>query len=611
MMMRGLFDPPEEPQGFSLADWEEDKADSAGLRYYQRDAAEACYDLLIRGVVPEKAAELNANRTTAGAARSTMIVLFTGGGKTQVFSAIVKEWTAIIRRVDPHSHARVLVLAHRTELVQQARARLEQMTGEHVEVEQADKHASLRARIVVASIDSIKQKRRLERFPRDHFSLIIMDEFHHYISETYRRPADYFETAKLLGVTATPDRGDKKALGMLAESVAFKMDIEDGIDEGFLVPIEGKEVVVDSVDLSHVETTRGGDFHQDQLDDAMLKGMEGICQKLFELVPNEHTVVFTPGVATAHYGAAKLNEYRPGCAAAVDGETPPDVRKRVLADFAAGKLHYVFNCAVLIEGFDAPITNVVARANPTKSRSRYAQEIGRGTRVLPGVIDDVQGRGMEETRKRLIALSAKTKMLVLDFTGNCGEHSLVGPEDILGGKYTDEEIKAAKKRRKETGETDVKKSLDQARRELKALAAMTKAKVEARVIDFDPFNVFAPAEGREQAYRMQNGFKPMSESQFKALSKLGFTGQQLNGKSAHEASVMLAASAKRREKGLASYKQLEHLKRFGVGSKELTAARASQALDYIASCGWKTKSINPQRLNAIVGSGPREPGSDG
>ncbi len=533
---------------------------------------------------------------------------FTVTHNTQIFSATTKEWLDLVRSVSASSPGRVLVLAHREELVKQAAKRLEQITGELVEVEKAEKRAWMGARIVVASIQTLMKKARLERFPRDHFSLIIHDEAHHYVTKNYRRPAEWFDQAKLLYVTATPDRGDGKAMGKVCETVAYKMDINDGIKEGFLVPIDAEEVVIQKVDLSGVEKTKDGDLNQAQLDEAMLKGAEGICQELYKRVPNEHTVLFTPGVKMAHYCAAKLNEYRPGCAAAVDGTTEEFERKRILQDFAEGRINFVCNCAILTEGFDAPITNVVARANPTMSRSRYAQETGRGTRVLPGIVDDVQLKDQAETRRRLIAASTKPVMLLLEFTGDGSKHSLVGPEDILGGDYSDAEKKQAKKVRKETGETDVQRSLAEARRQLAAIAKAMDAKVEATSRKFDPFTTIAVHEAHEHKYRLQHGYQAMTEGQLQALREMGLTTKELEGKSKHEAFVMLKRAAEHRKRGLASLKQLRTLQKYGVGDEKTSARRASSGIEYLVSCGWDSRRIDANRLATLVGTGqPRQP----
>ena len=142
--------------------------------------------------------------------RSTLVVLATGLGKTQIFSSIAK-----------HHEGRVLVLAHRAELIEQARIRLELMCRERVDVEQAEHRSGGGARIVVGSLQTVTRQDRLEHLTRTGgFSLVIVDEAQHLSAPTYRRPIDHFVDAKVLGVTATPDRADGKALAQVCRSRA-------------------------------------------------------------------------------------------------------------------------------------------------------------------------------------------------------------------------------------------------------------------------------------------------------------------------------------------------------------------------------------------------------
>lgn len=600
MTSLSLFD---QPEGGSLFAWEEAKADSAGLRYYQRDAIDAVKAKWREGHFGKASDEstLALPLSVSTPLRKILIVLATGLGKTQCFSAVAKEWKDDCREFG--LPANVLVLVHRDELVTQAVKRLEQMTGELVEVEKAERYASLRARIVVASIDSIKSKKRLERYPKDHFGLIIVDEAHHYIAKTYNRPFAYFDGAKVLGVTATPDRGDGKALGQLFDDVAYRMDIQDGVEEGFLVKPEAISVFLESIDLSRVSETKEGDLNAAELDEEMLKSGEGVCKELFRLFPTTSTILFTPGVKMAHYCANKLNEYRPGCAAAIDGETPKDERRRILKEFKDGEITFVTNCAVLTEGFDSPATVVCAIARPTGSRQLLAQMVGRVTRVLDGVIDDVQGKEMAELRRQLIALSGKTHCVWLDFMGNEGKHSLQCPEDILGGDYTEAEIKQAKKLRKETGETDVRKNLNHARAMLKALAANMDAHVKSKVTEFDPFDLIKAHPKQEERYAIAHGHKAMTQRQEDALRRIGLEPHEIRGMTFHSANVALQKNAERRKKNLATIKQLKHLKRFGIVDPNLTMKQANAAITYIASPAvrWQTKNVNPHILNKLIG----------
>ncbi|HET6279432.1 MAG TPA: DEAD/DEAH box helicase, partial [Polyangia bacterium] len=332
---------------------------AAGLRPYQVEAVQAIQDAL---------------KLT----RSTLLVMATGLGKTQVFGAVTAAWP---------KPGRVLVLAHRDELLDQARRRLQQMTGEYVDLEQAEFRAS-GARIVVGSVQTLSRPKRLERFPQDAFELVIVDEAHHAIAATYRRVLKWFEHAKVLGVTATPDRQDEQGMHNVFESVAYKREIEDGIKDGFLCPIRVTQIQVDKIELSAVRTT-AGDLNQGDLDAVMSteEVLHGVVDPTMKEAGDRRTIVFTTSVANAHRMAEIFNRYRIGCAQAVDGETATDKRRAILAGHKRGDFQFLVNVGVLTEGYDDPGVACVAMARPTKSRALYAQCAGRGLRIAPGKAD--------------------------------------------------------------------------------------------------------------------------------------------------------------------------------------------------------------------------------
>jgi len=318
-MQASLFDRP----GSALDDLFTDLDHDDGLRWYQRESVDA-----IRR-------ELLANC-------STLIVMAMGTGKTRCFSQLIREW----------DKGPVLVLAHREELIQQAKASLELIVGDYVDIERAQEQSSFRSRYVVGSIDSVRQKKRLERMGHERFSLVVVDEGHHIVSASYRKVLDWFGPAKILGVTATPDRADEKALGQIFDSVAYVYDIEAGIDDGFLVPLEGRHVDVAAVDLSNVHKS-AGDLQAGELDEVMARAVTGIVHETLRLYPDRQGLAFFPGVRSAELAAQSFNEKRPDSAAWVSGETPPEQRAEIVRDFKAGRYRYLCNCQVFLEGFDS------------------------------------------------------------------------------------------------------------------------------------------------------------------------------------------------------------------------------------------------------------------
>ena len=184
-----------------------------------------------------------------GGHRKTMVVLPTGCGKTILFSAIASDQV--------QKGGRALILAHRGELLSQAADKLKKATGMDAALEKAEA-TSLGApeRITVGSIQSLAQQRRLERFPHDYYSTIIVDECHHILSDTYQRVLEHFPGANILGVTATADRGDKRQLGQYFDSLAFEYSLRQAIADKYLVPIVAQMVPL-KVDLSDVGMSNG------------------------------------------------------------------------------------------------------------------------------------------------------------------------------------------------------------------------------------------------------------------------------------------------------------------------------------------------------------------
>ncbi len=421
--------------------------------------------------------------------RSTLLVQGTGTGKTVVFAHVIKT-------IQP---GRALVLAHRNELIWQAKEKIEAVTGLPVEIEKANMSAGTnlftRTPIVVGSIQTqisgSKGKRRYMRFKPEEFSLLVVDEAHHCTSASWKEVVAYYQrnpNLKLLGVTATPKRADEEALSQLFESVAFEYGILTAIQDGYLVDIAQQFVSVSGLDYSHVKTT-AGDLNEGDLAKVMEmeENVQGVCQPSLEVmfglppktlkqipVPQwreylsglnrrpRRTIVFTVSVAQAEMYADVFSRAMPGVEW-VCGKTSPDKRKSTLDRFALGETHVVANCGVLLEGFDNPGVEVIVMARPTKSQVLYSQCIGRSTRPLPGVVDGVE---TPELRRAAIAGSAKPLARILDFVGNSGHHKLVTCVDVLGGKITEEARQAAKQKAVKDGKP------------VRILVTMTNAEVE-------------------------------------------------------------------------------------------------------------------------------------
>lgn len=547
-----------------------------GLRYYQQDA----YDSVFR--------ELKTNR-------STMVVAATGLGKTRLFTAIAKAW-----------NGRVLVLAHRKELVDQAAESLKMHCQEAVEIEQGQLKSE-RARIVVGSVQSVCQQHRLDRIGRDGFSLVIVDEVHNYLAKTFRRVLDWFSEAKVLGVTATPDRTDGKAMGQIMDSVAYKMDIKDGIQSGYLVPLKIGRVRINSIDLRGVNKVRG-DLHEGKLEKVMLESVGAVVQKTLELHPDRQGILFFPGVESAELAAQKINLIQPGSAIFIDAKTDKDERAQLVADFRAGKYQWFCNCSIAVEGFDAPKASLVAIACPTTSRKKYTQMVGRGARVIAECVAGIDGRGDAGERRAAIEWSEKSDCVILDFVGNSGKHSLVSPIDLLGGSYDEEARAEARKEMEELEDGEVadpEQILQRAKQRVEArLRALQSVEflVQATVDYVDPFTCLGMDEKALNEKELSlGGPTKMSSNTRDMLERFGVDRSEIDKMGKVHGDKMLRTLFSRKRFKLCDYGQLKLLKQWGITTSKVSEKQAREAIGYLSECAYgKTKPVDAQHLRALA-----------
>lgn len=341
--------------------------------------------------------------------RKVLIVLPTGCGKTIVFSSVAE--TQVTK-----GH-RVLILAHRGELLDQAAAKLKALTGLDCAFERADSMSLGSALpVTVGSVQSFAQEKRLALFPHDYFQDIIVDEAHHCLAATYKRILNHFSNANILGVTATPDRGDMKNLGMFFDKVAYEYSMVDAIRDGYLCPIKAQMIPLE-LDISNVRLS-GGDFSAEDTARSIDPYLQQIACEMAAHCGDRKTVVFLPLIETSKKFCTMLNNvgFR---AAEVNGTSAN--RSEVLADFEAGKYNVLCNSMLLTEGWDCPAVDCIVILRPTKIRSLYQQMVGRGTRLFPG----------------------KENLLLLDFLWMTERHSLCRPSTLVSAdKRTAMEINA-------------------------------------------------------------------------------------------------------------------------------------------------------------------------
>lgn len=519
------------------------------LRPYQQEAKDSIFEQWKNGI------------------QKTLLVLPTGCGKTIVFAKVAEE---CVRRGD-----RVLILAHRGELLDQAADKIANSTGLGCATEKAEQTClGSWFRIVVGSVQSMMREKRLNQFPEDYFNTIIIDEAHHCISDSYQKVLQHFPEANVLGVTATPDRGDMKNLGTVFESLAYEYTLPKAIKEGYLSPIKAVTIPL-QVDLTGVGM-QSGDFKAGDLGTALDPYLHNIAEEMKKYCKDRKTVVFLPLIKTSQKFRDILNE-NGFHAAEVNGDSQD--RAEILEAFDRGEYNVLCNSMLLTEGWDCPSVDCVVVLRPTKVRSLYCQMVGRGTRLSPG----------------------KDHLLLLDFLWHTERHELCHPAHLI---CENEEV--AKQMTKNLENAACPVDIEEAERSAaedvvaqreealaKQLAEMKRRK--RKLVDPLQFEMsiqaedlagYVPAFGWEMA--------PPSDAQKKTLEKLGILPDEIDN--AGKASKLLERLDKRKQEGLTTPKQIRYLESQGfqhVGTWQFETAK--NLIDRIAGNGWRIPhDINPQ-----------------
>ena len=330
-------------------------------RPYQTEAVTACLE------------------AAAAGQRRVLVALPTGTGKTIIFAKLLHE-----------RGGRSLVLAHRDELIQQAADKLRLVDDtRRIGIVKADRDETT-APTVVASVQTLARPRRLERLTPD-FTTLVVDEAHHAVADSYQRILDHCGAWEpvgplVVGVTATPERGDKQALAEVFEAIVYQKSILEMLRAGYLCDLRAVQVMVQA-NFSALRTTRG-DWQEGDLERALLaaNAPEQVLEAFQEHARDRKALCFTPTVKTA-YAIAEAFQEAGIAAAALDGTTPLDERRAILHRLHTGATQVVCNCGVLTEGFDEPSIDCIIMARPTQSRVLYTQMLGRGTRTYPGKAD--------------------------------------------------------------------------------------------------------------------------------------------------------------------------------------------------------------------------------
>ena len=472
-----------------------------------------------------------------------LLVMATGTGKTYTAKCIIED------RLDNGS---VLFLAHRDELIEQARSTF----GDAGKVKGPE--TDIRP-ITVGSVQTLVNRERYEGF-----KTLVIDEAHHAVSPSYQKVLAQYPDAKVLGLTATPDR---KGLGDVFEGIAYEYGLRDAVKDGYLSPIVARTIPID-IDLTQVKT-RVGDFEVTGLVEALEPYLPEIAKSMVEHAMGRKTVVFLPLVRMAQEFAEMLRGYGFD-AREVDGQSAD--RKETLEWFSqAGKGSVIVNAMLLTEGYDCPDVDCVVVLRPTKVRSLYAQMVGRGTRLAPN----------------------KDNCLVLDFLWLSTRHDLCRPASLITGNDEDAEKVAENAVEEELELFDALTDVEEQRRNALADAIRANAKRKARLVD--PLTFFVDVNSMidydfvpEFPYELE----PATEKQKAMIENVGINAE---GICKGQASRIIEIIINRRKQGFATPKQVRMLVNKGFNNANMwTFEQASNMMSILAQNRWQVpRGIDP------------------
>ena len=466
--------------------------------------------------------------------RKTLLVLPTGTGKTVVFSSVAKN------RVD--NGGRVLIMAHRGELLEQAGDKLKNVCGLESVLEKAESTSmGSNAPVTIGSVQSLAQPKRLEQFSPEHFTDIVVDEAHHCLSDSYQRVLEHFPNANILGVTATPDRGDQRNLGKYFDSKAYEYGMSQAIKDGYLCPVKAQLIPLE-LDIGTVGISNG-DYAVGEIGSALDPYLDQIAHEMKHYCQGRKTVAFLPLVATSKKFCELLNKY--GLRAAeVNGNS--ENRSDILTRFENGEFDVLCNSMLLTEGWDCPSVDCVVVLRPTKVRSLYQQMVGRGMRLCEG----------------------KGHLLLLDFLWMTDRHDLCRPSALIS---KDESIAKRMDERllKDDGEYDLIEAEEEAERDVllereealaRELAEMRRRK--RKLVDPLQYAMSIAAEDLANyvptfAWEMA----PPSEKQLAFLENRGIFADTVANTGM--ASMIIDRLKRRQDEGLSTPKQIRCLERYG------------------------------------------------
>lgn len=520
-------------------------------------------------------------------------------GKTILFAAAAKQ--------EVSKGGRVLILAHTDELLEQAIDKLSRSTGLKAAKEKAGAYASRSDKVVVASVQTL-QRVRLTTWPKKHFTLIIVDEAHRSLAQSYQNILTYFE-ARVIGVTATADRGDKRALGDFYQRIAFDYGLLRAVHDGWLVRpiVKTMPVKIDLDGVKSKNTSDGADFDRMDVAQRLSPYLEAIAGTLKKEAGDRKLILFLPSVETAILMTTYMNKVGITCDY-VTGDC--DDRSDKIKRYKEGKTQAICNMALLTEGFDHDSIDSLVVLRPTKIRSLYAQMVGRGTRPLNSITAALAAASDAKARLDIIAKSAKPHLTIYDFLWIYKRHDLIRPASLVSSDPRVVTEMAGK-------DGDLLEVQKQAERDLLAkLEKEIRKNQNKKARTVDPLAIAAETHDIELAdYEPETARDagPPSPGHMKILEQNGVSTAAV--KCYGHARLLVGRILARHQRGLCTVKQMHFLAKLGIDASNMSKAEATrlqqQQLTKWADRAKQEVTAKLKELNAEIAAVKPEEMTDG
>lgn len=505
-----------------------------------------------------------------------LIVSATGTGKTVVMGGLAKTFV--------RSQQRVLTLAHTDELLGQARDKFARLTGLPAGLEKAESRASLSDDVVVGSVQTMRGFNRLQSWPEDHFGLIMVDEAHRTMAKGYMTVLGHFPNARVVGVTATADRGDKQALGLFYDRIVSpEYNMLAAINDGWLVRVEIQPISV-KIDLNNIGAKKNTDGDTD-LDMRVVSHriepfLGDIAAEVWTHARERRILGFTPSVDIAR---KMVEACRKAGFTSVDWVAGEDKeRKAKIAAYKRGEIQVLWNAILLTEGFDQDDIDALVILRPTQVRALYTQMVGRGTRPLNEILPALNAAPDAAARCAVIAQSRKPHVLVLDPLWLHEKHDLAAPASLVSKNPQEVKMVIGK-------QGDLLNLAAEASRDLlDALREQILKNANRRVARIDPFT-FGVVLGHEELALYQPetlwDARPPTNEQLHALVENGIEAGQVQWRG--QAHKILAVIEERRDRGLCSIRLMNWLRRHKIAAELMTHEEATKQQRRLFATGFR------------------------